>query len=167
MIKLHPASTPSKLLAQIFTVQGHPEFTPSIVSHMVDARSASGLFDGPTTEEARRRLGGKDGSGGEGFGRVGWAIWRVLMQELPVSTPAQVGGPNGTGSVQSETIGSTSYLKDETRYSQIDKVLDRRGPWSDEAFVGGTQVSHFCHPSSIKQQSSLIRADQGLPSYQG
>ncbi|ORY28034.1 class I glutamine amidotransferase-like protein, partial [Naematelia encephala] len=83
MIRYHPASTSSNPLAQILTVQGHPEFTPSIVSKMVDFRSQQGIFDPPTAQEARRRLGGKDGSGGEGFGRVGWAIWRVLLQDLP------------------------------------------------------------------------------------
>ncbi|WWD20825.1 hypothetical protein CI109_105302 [Kwoniella shandongensis] len=81
---LHPASTSSKPIAQILTVQGHPEFTPSIVSKIVDARSAMGIFDENAAAEARRRLGGKDGSGGEGFGRIGWAVWRVLLQE---STP--------------------------------------------------------------------------------
>nr|XP_031859523.1 uncharacterized protein CI109_004985 [Kwoniella shandongensis]KAA5526595.1 hypothetical protein CI109_004985 [Kwoniella shandongensis] len=84
MVKLHPASTSSKPIAQILTVQGHPEFTPSIVSKIVDARSAMGIFDENAAAEARRRLGGKDGSGGEGFGRIGWAVWRVLLQE---STP--------------------------------------------------------------------------------
>jgi ubiquitin-activating enzyme E1 C len=35
----------------------------------------------------------------------------------------------------------TAYLKDETRYEAIDKVLDRRGPWTAEEFVGGSEVS--------------------------
>lgn len=80
MVKLHPKSTPENPLAQIITIQGHPEFTPSIVSAVVDARSASGLFDTAATAEARRRQGGKDGTGGEGFGKVGWGIWRVMLQ---------------------------------------------------------------------------------------
>ncbi|WVQ86130.1 hypothetical protein IAT38_008298 [Cryptococcus sp. DSM 104549] len=80
MVKLHPDSTEAKPLAQILTVQGHPEFTPSIVSHIVDSRSELGVFDDEATAEARRRLGGKDGTGGEGFGRIGWAVWRVLLQ---------------------------------------------------------------------------------------
>lgn len=37
---------------------------------------------------------------------------------------------------------STSGL-DETRYADIDRVLDNRGPWTDEAFVGGQQVGLF------------------------
>ncbi|KIR70836.1 cytoplasmic protein [Cryptococcus deuterogattii CA1014] len=79
----HPQSTPSHPLAQILTIQGHPEFTPSIVNHVVNARDASGVFDEATTKEARRRAGGKHGTGGEGFGRIGWAVWRVLLQDLP------------------------------------------------------------------------------------
>ncbi|OWZ29081.1 cytoplasmic protein [Cryptococcus neoformans A2-102-5] len=81
--KPHPLSTPSRPLAQILTVQGHPEFTPSIVNHVINARAATGVFDEQTVKEARRRAGGKDGTGGEGFGRIGWAVWRVLLQDLP------------------------------------------------------------------------------------
>lgn len=81
-VKHHSASTPEKPLAQIFAIQGHPEFTPEIVSLMVDARSGL-VFNEAETEEARRRLPGKDGAGGEGEGRLGWAIWRVMLQDLP------------------------------------------------------------------------------------
>ncbi|WVO24571.1 uncharacterized protein IAS62_005939 [Cryptococcus decagattii] len=81
--KPHPQSTPFHPLAQIITIQGHPEFTPSIVHHVVNARESSGVFDHATTKEARRRAGGKHGTGGEGFGRIGWAVWRVLLQHLP------------------------------------------------------------------------------------
>lgn len=84
-VKLHPASTPERPLAQVLTVQGHPEFTPAIVNIMVDVRSSMGVFDDATTAEARRRLVGKDGSGGEGVGRVGDAIWRVMLQDLPAA----------------------------------------------------------------------------------
>ncbi|GFZ51384.1 hypothetical protein JCM24511_09146, partial [Saitozyma sp. JCM 24511] len=83
MVKLHPSSTPTQPVAQILTIQGHPEFTPSVVSHIVDARSAMGIFDDAATKEARRRLGGKDGSGGEGYGRVGWAVWRMMLGNEP------------------------------------------------------------------------------------
>lgn len=82
-VKLHAASTPEKPLAQVLTIQGHPEFTPEIVHLMVNTRAEQGIFDGPTTAEARRRLGGKDGKGAEGIGRLGWAMWRVMLQELP------------------------------------------------------------------------------------
>jgi GMP synthase-like glutamine amidotransferase len=87
MIKYHPSSSASSTsdedLARILTIQGHPEFTPSIVSHVIDTRVDSGVFDPRVAEEAKRRMGGKDGSGGEGLGRVGWAIWRVMLQEIP------------------------------------------------------------------------------------
>ncbi|KAK1923202.1 class I glutamine amidotransferase-like protein, partial [Papiliotrema laurentii] len=83
MVKTHPTCTPANPRAQIFSVQGHPEYTPDIVRLMVDIRSEQGIFDKKTTAEARRRLVGKDGSGGEGYGRVGWAIWRVLLQDTP------------------------------------------------------------------------------------
>lgn len=84
MIKLYPsegqASASEPPQAHIFTIQGHPEFTPSIVDIMVDVREAGGVFDEQTTAEARRRAGGKAGTGGEGLGKVGWAIWRVMLQ---------------------------------------------------------------------------------------
>ncbi|WVQ77062.1 hypothetical protein IAR50_006741 [Cryptococcus sp. DSM 104548] len=82
-LKPHSASTPAHPLAQVLTIQGHPEFTPSIVGHIVNARAATGVFDEEVTQEARRRAGGKDGTGGEGFGRIGWAVWRMLLQDLP------------------------------------------------------------------------------------
>ena len=146
---------------------------------MVEARQGSGVFDSATTAEARRRLGGHDGSGGEGLGRVGWAFWRVLLQDLPltpvpngeggdiemvdVSAHPQVNGTgingNGAGSVdRGITNGEPSrkvkeYLADSSRYRAIDRVLDRRGPWTDEQFVGGSDVrcdvpSSQVHPSS-------------------
>jgi hypothetical protein len=134
MVKYHPSSSSTNPLAQILTIQGHPEYTPAIVAHMVDTRSASGVFDGPTTTEARRRLGGRDGSGAEGFGKVGWGIWRAMLQRLPL--PA-----NGSGDVVMQDVNKgTGYLEDETRYRDIDMVLDRKGPWTHEQFIGGQQV---------------------------
>lgn len=147
MIKLHPSSTAENPLAHIFTVQGHPEFTPSIVSKMVDVRSEQGIFDSETAKEARRRLGGKNGTGGEGFGRVGWAIWRVILQDLPLQTEVhamedvQVMPLNHVNGFASSSKSLETYLADEGRYAHIDKVLDRRGPWTDESFVGGKTVS--------------------------
>lgn len=81
-VKPHKASSPDKPLAQVITIQGHPEFTPSIINHITDVRAGQGIFDPEVTAEARRRAGGKDGSGGEGEGRLGWAIWRVMLQNL-------------------------------------------------------------------------------------
>lgn len=48
-------------------------------------------------------------------------------------------------SVQAAPAASSSrdysaYLADNDRYAHIDKVLDRKGPWTDEAFVGGDPV---------------------------
>ncbi|KAK4688751.1 NEDD8-activating enzyme E1, partial [Tremellales sp. Uapishka_1] len=159
----HPASTPSKPLARIFSIQGHPEFTPSIVSHMIDARSASGLFDAPTTKEARRRCGGKDGTGGEGFGRVGWAIWRVFLQILPsadeepmdgIEENSSSGGQHASGNENGNGESSrstTNHLENESRFSHVDKVLDRRGPWTNPGFVGGKQTKDF-----LRMQAKIL-----------
>jgi len=152
MIKYHPSSSSSKPLAHVLTIQGHPEYTPEIVAHMVNTRSDSGLFDRPTTSEARRRLGGKDGSGAEGFGKVGWGVWRVLLQELPGET--RVGEDLLTKSdgrdIDGDVLmngqgrrGVDTYLADQGRYRDIDMVLDKRGPWTHEQFVGGEQVRGF------------------------
>ncbi|KAK8850667.1 hypothetical protein IAR55_004587 [Kwoniella newhampshirensis] len=45
----------------------------------------------------------------------------------------------------------TSYLADETRFAHIDKVLDRRGPWTDERFVGGKETKDF-----LRTQSKIL-----------
>jgi hypothetical protein len=127
MVKTHPTSTPANPRAQIFSVQGHPEYTPDIVRLMVDIRSEQGIFDKKTTAEARRRLVGKDGSGGEGYGRVGWAIWRVLLQDTP-HEPEVEGKTQPSGPAQADHV-------------DVDMILDRRGPWTAEEFVGGTTVS--------------------------
>jgi hypothetical protein len=146
MIKYHPSSNPQNPLAQIFAIQGHPEFTPAIVSHIVDRRSAAGIFDASATTEARRRLGGKDGSGGEGLGRVGWAIWRVLLQDLPVHVVSNGNGDfhlNGSvnGNGEWSSTATRRYVEDESRYAHVDKVLDRKGPWTVEQFPAGMTVS--------------------------
>ncbi|WVF67751.1 hypothetical protein IAT40_002510 [Kwoniella sp. CBS 6097] len=65
---------------QIFTVQGHPEFTPDMVLRTIEARVKMGIFDDELATEARRRAVGK-GDGGEGFGRVGWSVWKILLQD--------------------------------------------------------------------------------------
>ena len=102
MVKLHPDSTASNPIAQIFTVQGHPEYTPDIVDMMIDVRMGD-KFDEATTKEARRRAKGR-GSGGEGYAKVGWAIWRVMLQRATLP------------------------------------ILNRRGPWTAEEFVGASQA---------------------------
>lgn len=35
---------------------------------------------------------------------------------------------------------TAEYLAVEDRYAHIDRILDRRGPWTDEVFVGGQEV---------------------------
>ncbi|GMK56189.1 hypothetical protein CspeluHIS016_0300290 [Cutaneotrichosporon spelunceum] len=121
-VKKHPASTPEKPLAQILTIQGHPEFTPGIVSSLVEMRAAAGVFNTDVAAEARRRLGGKDGSGGEGEGRLGWAIWRVMLQDLSANVD--------------------DYVSDESRYAAINKLLDREGPLTD-GFEGAEAAKDF------------------------
>lgn len=77
-VKHFPDSTSEKPLAHVLTIQGHPEFTPAIINHITDVRAP--IFGPEATVEARRRAGGKDGTGGEGHGRLGWAVWRVMLQ---------------------------------------------------------------------------------------
>lgn len=78
MVKLYPNGK-----IHILTFQGHPEFTPRIVNLLTDRRHDQGIFDDATEHEARRRAGGRDGVvGGEGDGRLGWAIWKVLLGVL-------------------------------------------------------------------------------------
>ena len=122
---------------------------------MVDARVASGIFDEVTAMEARRRLGGKDGKGGEGFGRVGWAIWRFMLQELPLQTTSTHHATSDENHVNSHGRISNGdeasarirrYLQDSARNTHIDKVLDRKGPWTQEEYQGASIVSSITHP---------------------
>jgi hypothetical protein len=58
----------------ILTVQGHPEFTTSIVEKIVDVRAGRGVFDPAVAEKARLdAIKVHDGTG-----RIGTAIWKVL-----------------------------------------------------------------------------------------
>ncbi|PSR78425.1 hypothetical protein PHLCEN_2v7416 [Hermanssonia centrifuga] len=59
---------------QIFTVQGHPEFTKSIVDTIVDAREAAGVFDKATAEGARERSTWRN----DGVSVIAKVIWGVL-----------------------------------------------------------------------------------------
>ncbi|KAL1412394.1 NEDD8 activating enzyme [Vanrija albida] len=137
-VKLHPASTPAKPLAQILTIQGHPEFTPSIVNHITDARAEGGIFTPEVAAEGHRRAAGVDGTGGEGEGRLGTAIWKVMLQDLPSQGNA---APLGNGSAEQST---QAYLQNPSRYANIDKLLDRSGPWTDDdSFQGGEKAKNF------------------------
>ncbi|KAJ3558428.1 hypothetical protein NM688_g930 [Phlebia brevispora] len=67
-------TTPSLEDIQIFTVQGHPEFTKRIVDSIVDARASTGAIDKVTADDARTRSTWRN----DGVEVIGKAIWRVL-----------------------------------------------------------------------------------------
>lgn len=71
-----PPSNASPSATQIFTLQGHPEFTETIVRHIVDARgpNGSGVVDAPTAEEALERAGKPH----DGLGIIGKKALEVL-----------------------------------------------------------------------------------------
>jgi hypothetical protein len=58
----------------ILTVQGHPEFTASIVVKVIDMRAERGVFDQAVAEKARLDAV----KAHDGTGRIGSAIWKVL-----------------------------------------------------------------------------------------
>ena len=59
---------------QILTLQGHPEFTASIVKELVDLRSANGIIDTKTADDARARANWRN----DGVDVAGKAIWQVI-----------------------------------------------------------------------------------------
>lgn len=59
---------------QIFTVQGHPEFTRRIVDTIVDVREAGGVFDKALADGARARAGLRN----DGVDVIGRVIWNIL-----------------------------------------------------------------------------------------
>lgn len=48
-----PASPASLQEVQIFTVQGHPEFSPELVLEIIDAREAKGILTKEFAEQSR------------------------------------------------------------------------------------------------------------------
>ena len=58
----------------ILTLQGHPEFTASIVEKVIDVRAERGVFDQAVAEKARSDAV----KAHDGTGRIGTTIWRVL-----------------------------------------------------------------------------------------
>ena len=58
----------------ILAVQGHPEFTASIVGKMIDMRAERGIFDPAVAEKARLDAVKEH----DGTGRIGASIWKVL-----------------------------------------------------------------------------------------
>ncbi|EKM53291.1 uncharacterized protein PHACADRAFT_259553 [Phanerochaete carnosa HHB-10118-sp] len=59
---------------QIFTVQGHPEFTENIVRKIIDVRLSTGVIDQATADSARQRAKWRN----DGVGVIGKAIWQIL-----------------------------------------------------------------------------------------
>ena len=65
-------------LIQILTIQGHPEFTPSII----EQRVASGAIGVPAAEDANRRLAEKTPKATDALGIVGRVVWGVILGEM-------------------------------------------------------------------------------------
>ena len=64
---------------QIFTMQGHPEFTPRIVDTIVRIHAASGVFGPKLVESVRAKADWRD----EGITVAAKAIWRILGVDGP------------------------------------------------------------------------------------
>jgi len=58
----------------ILTLQGHPEFTEPIATGLVERRSASGIIDTETANDAMERRYGPN----DGVGIIGHAVWNVI-----------------------------------------------------------------------------------------
>lgn len=50
-----------------------------MVERIVNYRIERKMWNEETCTEARRRVWGKDRQGGEGLGRVGWSVWRMIL----------------------------------------------------------------------------------------
>lgn len=59
---------------QIFTVQGHPEFTEPVVTGIISARKAAGILSAEVVEDAMRRQYAQN----DGVHVVGRAIWKIF-----------------------------------------------------------------------------------------
>jgi hypothetical protein len=71
-----PTITPAD--THILTVQGHPEFTGPIVEKIVGVRKERGILDEKSAAKAV-----EDGyKEHDGLGRIGDAIWRVLLSAV-------------------------------------------------------------------------------------
>ncbi|KAG6889383.1 hypothetical protein C0992_005515 [Termitomyces sp. T32_za158] len=79
-VRFFPSSAPTHTLANIhiFSVQGHPEFTEPIVSHLVAARAQSGIVPPDVAADYENRRNWAN----DGVGVVGRAVWRVLGVEV-------------------------------------------------------------------------------------
>jgi hypothetical protein len=76
VIFTQPAMSPSPSLdnVHVLTVQGHPEFTKSISSILIDVRQRKGLIDDKTAEDGRRRADWRN----DGVAVFGKAFWKVM-----------------------------------------------------------------------------------------
>lgn len=77
MVRYQPdvSGAPAKLSdIQILTVQGHPEFTKSIVSKVVAIRAEKGILAPELAQDAIRRNELRN----DGVGAIGGAVWKVL-----------------------------------------------------------------------------------------
>jgi len=60
----------------IFTIQGHPEFTESIITAVVEQRAASGVIDAEAAAGAEKRRFMKT----DGVDVVGKTIWDIMLE---------------------------------------------------------------------------------------
>ncbi|EGN94380.1 hypothetical protein SERLA73DRAFT_188231 [Serpula lacrymans var. lacrymans S7.3] len=80
MVRFSPSSPSANPVSlslkdiQILTIQGHPEFTESIVKLVVDDRSGRGVISPEVAEEARRRASLQN----DGVSIVGKTLWGIL-----------------------------------------------------------------------------------------
>ena len=72
------SSTPTNSEIQILTLQGHPEFTESVVSCIIEQRSATGAIDATTARDAEQRKYVKT----DGVDIIGRLVWGVILQRL-------------------------------------------------------------------------------------
>ena len=73
-----PSSTPPSLpKIQIFTLQGHPEFTESACFSLLEERASTGVIDSDTAQDAERRRSLKT----DGVDVVGKVIWEIILQQ--------------------------------------------------------------------------------------
>jgi hypothetical protein len=63
---------------QILTVQGHPEFTKSIVEKIVNIRTQSGVISSELAEDTKRRSVWRN----DGVSVIAAAFWKVLGFDL-------------------------------------------------------------------------------------
>jgi GMP synthase-like glutamine amidotransferase len=71
-----PSHTATLPPIQILTLQGHPEFTESIVSSIVEQRAASGVIDAEAAKDSERRRFWKTDS----LDVIGKVIWGAMLQ---------------------------------------------------------------------------------------